>query len=62
MTWFESIVDCYVLQGACARVGLGYTVEAAAVRLADDIAELRNDGGPWTRADFDCRIASVTDA
>ena len=45
MTPFESTVDCLVLWGARAGVGLGYTVEAVAVRLADDIAELRNDGG-----------------
>ncbi|WP_414939745.1 hypothetical protein [Amycolatopsis sp. cmx-11-51] len=42
---FESTVDCLVLWGARAGVGLGYTMEAAAVRLADDIAELRDDGG-----------------
>ena len=45
MTPFESTVDCFVFWGARAGVGLGYTVEAVAVRLADDIAELRNDGG-----------------
>ncbi|EHR48353.1 hypothetical protein SacmaDRAFT_0036 [Saccharomonospora marina XMU15] len=45
MTPFESTVDHFVLWGARAGVGLGYTVEAVAVRLADDIAELRNDGG-----------------
>lgn len=45
MTRFESTVDCLVLWGARAGVGLGYTVEAAAVRLAEDIAELRDDGG-----------------
>ncbi|MFF0147036.1 hypothetical protein ATK36_5351 [Amycolatopsis sulphurea] len=45
MTRFESTVDCLVLRGARAGVGLGYTLEAAAVRLADDIAELRVDGG-----------------
>ena len=45
MTRYESIVDCLVLWGARAGVGPGYTVEAAAVRLADDIAELRADGG-----------------
>jgi hypothetical protein len=31
--------------GAQAGIGLGYTLEAAAVRLAHDIAELRADGG-----------------
>lgn len=45
MTPFESTVDYLVLWGARAGVGLGYTVAAVAVRLADDIAELRNDGG-----------------
>lgn len=45
MTRFESTVDCLVLWGARAGVGPGYTLEAAAVRLADDIAELRDDGG-----------------
>ncbi len=45
MTPFESTVDCLVLWGARAGVGLGYTLEAAAVRLAKDIAELRDDGG-----------------
>jgi hypothetical protein len=45
MTHFESTVDCLVLWGARAGVGPGYTLEAAAVRLADDIAELRDDGG-----------------
>jgi hypothetical protein len=45
MARFESTVDNVVLWGARAGVGLGYTVEAAAVRLAEDIAELRDDGG-----------------
>ena len=45
MTRSESTVDCLVLWGARAGVGLGYTLEAAAVRLAEDIAELRVDGG-----------------
>ncbi|MEV6825579.1 hypothetical protein [Amycolatopsis sp. NPDC051102] len=45
MTRFESTVDCLVMWGARAGVGLGYTLEAAAVRLAEDIAELRIDGG-----------------
>jgi hypothetical protein len=38
-------VDCLVLWGARAGVGPGYTLEAAAVRLSDDIAELRDEGG-----------------
>jgi hypothetical protein len=45
MTHFEFTVDCLVLWGARVGVGLGYTLEAAAVRLAEDIAELRGDGG-----------------
>lgn len=45
MTPFESTVDHLVLWAARAGVGLGYTLEAAAVRLAEDIAELRDDGG-----------------
>jgi hypothetical protein len=45
MTHKRSTVECLVLWGARAGVGPGYTVEAAAVRLADDIAELRADGG-----------------
>jgi hypothetical protein len=45
MTRFESTVDCLVLWGARAGVGPAYTVEAAAVRLAAEIAELRDDGG-----------------
>ena len=45
MTSYESTVDSLVLCGARAGVGLGYTLEAAAVRLAEDIAELRGDGG-----------------
>jgi hypothetical protein len=45
MARFGSTVDCLVLLGARAGVGPGYTVEAAAVRLAEDIAELRDDGG-----------------
>lgn len=31
--------------GARAENGPGFTLEAAAVRLADDITELRDDGG-----------------
>lgn len=45
MTSFESTVDCLVLWGACAGIGPGFTLEAVAVRLAADIAELRDDGG-----------------
>lgn len=45
MTRLEPTVDCLVLWGARAGVGPGYTVEAAAVRLAEDIAELRANGG-----------------
>lgn len=45
MTRFESTVDCLALRGARAGIGPGFTVEAAAVRLADDIAEMRDDGG-----------------
>jgi hypothetical protein len=44
VTRSEPIVDRYVIRGARAGVGLGYTVEAAAVRLAEDIAEVRDDG------------------
>ena len=45
MTRSESTVDCLVLWGARAGVGPGYTLETAAVRLSEDIAELRRDGG-----------------
>jgi hypothetical protein len=45
MTHPESIVDGLVMRGACAGTGNGYSLEAAAVRLAEDIAELRADGG-----------------
>jgi hypothetical protein len=38
-------VDSLVLVGALAGIGPGYTLEAVAVRLAKDIAELRDDGG-----------------
>jgi hypothetical protein len=34
-----------VVWGARAGVGPGYTLEAAAVRLIEDIAELRDEGG-----------------
>lgn len=45
MTRAENTMDHLVLCGVQAGVGPGYTLEAAAVRLADDIAELRADGG-----------------
>ncbi|MEV6602750.1 hypothetical protein [Kutzneria sp. NPDC051319] len=45
MTSFESTVDRLAMWGARAGIGPGFTLEAAAVRLADDIAELREDGG-----------------
>jgi hypothetical protein len=45
MTRFKSTVDSVVVWDTRAGVGPGFTVEAAAVRLADDIAELREDGG-----------------
>ncbi|GAA5110700.1 hypothetical protein [Haloechinothrix salitolerans] len=45
MTYMRFTVDCLVLWGARAGIGPGYTMEAAAVRLAEDIAELRDDGG-----------------
>lgn len=38
-------VDNLVLMGPLAAIGPGYTLEAIAVRLAQDIAELRDDGG-----------------
>lgn len=45
MTNIKSTVDCFVLWGARAGIGPGYTLESAAVRLCEDIAELRRDGG-----------------
>lgn len=45
MTHMKSTVEYLVLWGARAGVGPGYTLEAAAVRLTEDIAELRDDGG-----------------
>ena len=46
MSRLESSVDRLVLRGAGAGVGSGSrTLEAAAVQLAADIAELRDDGG-----------------
>ncbi len=38
-------VDSGVLVGPLAAIGPGSTLEAIAVRLAQDIAELRDDGG-----------------
>lgn len=37
-------MDCLVIRGADAGTGLGNTLEAAAVRLSNDIAALRDDG------------------
>jgi hypothetical protein len=45
MRRYESTMDCLVVWGARAGIGPGFTLEAAAVRLAADIGELRNDGG-----------------
>ncbi len=45
MTHPESTVDDLVVRGARAGIGPGFTLEAAAVRLAEDIAELRENGG-----------------
>src|SRR5689334_17182485 len=45
MTRSESIVESLVVWGARAGIGPGFTLEAAAVRLTNDISELRNDGG-----------------
>jgi hypothetical protein len=45
MTRHESTIECLVLWGARAGIGPGYTLEAAAVRLSEDIAELRDEGG-----------------
>jgi hypothetical protein len=39
------MVDGMVVWGASAGTGPGYTLEAVAVRLAEDITELRADGG-----------------
>ncbi|WP_216211133.1 hypothetical protein [Amycolatopsis aidingensis] len=44
MTRHKSIVDCLALWGARAGIGPGYALEAAAVWLAADIAEFRDDG------------------
>ena len=38
-------MDGKVVWGASVGTGPGYTLEAAAVRLAEDIAEMRADGG-----------------
>ncbi|MFD8497296.1 hypothetical protein [Amycolatopsis sp. NPDC059657] len=45
MTPSVSALDELGLCGAHAGIGPGYTMEAAAVRLVEDIAELRADGG-----------------
>jgi hypothetical protein len=45
MSYIKSTVGSLVLWGARAGVGPGYTLEAAAVRLSKDIAELRDEGG-----------------
>ena len=45
MTYMKSTVDCLVLWGARAGIGPGYTLEAAAVGLCENIAELRDEGG-----------------
>jgi hypothetical protein len=45
MTRSESTIDFLIVWGARAGIGPGFTLEAAAVRLAADIAELRGDGG-----------------
>jgi hypothetical protein len=39
----HSRLSCSV--GSTSRIGPGYTLEAAAVRLSEDIAELRDEGG-----------------
>jgi len=45
MTYMRSTADCLVLRGARAGIGPGYTLEAAAVGIIEDIAELRDEGG-----------------
>lgn len=45
MTRQESIADNMVVRGASAGTGPGYTLETAAVRLTEDITQLRADGG-----------------
>jgi hypothetical protein len=45
MTDSESTVDGLIVRGARTGTGPGFTLEAAAVRLATDIAALRDDGG-----------------
>lgn len=45
MTDFESTLDGLVVRGARTGTGPGFTLEAAAVRLATDIAALRDNGG-----------------
>lgn len=51
MTSRDSTIDTLVIRGANAGIGLGHTLEAAAVRLSDDIAELREHGGIPTHVD-----------
>ena len=46
MNRFESTMDYPIVWGARAGIGPGFTLEAAAVRLAADIGELRDDGIP----------------
>lgn len=41
----SSTIDALVVWGASAGTSAGHTLEAAAVRLIEDIAELRADGG-----------------
>ncbi|MFB9902875.1 hypothetical protein [Allokutzneria oryzae] len=38
-------VENYVIRGSHSGTGPGYTLEAAAVRICEDISELRHDGG-----------------
>lgn len=45
MTNDESAEDNLVVRGARTGTGPGYTLEAAAVRLATDITEVRDHGG-----------------
>jgi hypothetical protein len=45
VTGFGSTVDCGVLWVARAGVGSGYTLEVVAARVAENVAELRVEGG-----------------
>lgn len=38
-------MDCLIVWGARAGIGPGFSLEAAAVRLAADIGDVRDDGG-----------------